>query len=82
MKTTIDIPDPLLSEAQALARRERTTLKALTHEALRRLIAERRRSQQRFKLRDCSFTGEGMAPGFENATWEQIRDAIYEGRGG
>ena len=42
MKTTIDIPDSLLAEVQELARRDGTTLKALTHEALRKVLAERK----------------------------------------
>ncbi|MEQ1929302.1 MAG: type II toxin-antitoxin system VapB family antitoxin [Parvularculaceae bacterium] len=81
MKTTIDIPDALLAEAQELARREGTTLKALTTEALRKVIAEKGARMKKFKLRDCSFHGDGLSDEFKNASWEQIRDAIYEGRG-
>lgn len=80
MKTTIDIPDPLLAEAQELARREGVTFKALTTEALRKLIAEKKQRKP-FKLRDCSFKGEGLQPEFQDASWDKIRDAIYEGRG-
>lgn len=81
MKTTIDIPDALLAEAQELARRERTTLKALTQEGLRKVIAEKKAKKKPFKLRDCSVGGDGLTDEFKNASWEQIRDAIYEGRG-
>ena len=82
MKTTIDIPDSLLVEAQEVARREGTTLKALTQEGLRKIIAEKRAKAKPFKLRDCSFKGgDGLSDEFKNATWEQIRDAIYESRG-
>lgn len=81
MKTTIDIPEPLLVEAQELARREGTTLKALTHEALRKVIAEKKR-RKKFKLRDASVGGQWLSPEFEGASWERIREAIYEGRGG
>jgi len=35
-----------------------------------------------FRLRDASVGGRGLTPEFENASWEQIRAAIYEGRGG
>lgn len=81
MKTTIDIPDALLAEAQALARRDGTTLKALTTEGLRRVIAEKKAKKKPFKLRDVSVGGDGLTDEFRTATWEQIRDTIYEGRG-
>jgi hypothetical protein len=58
------------------------TFKALTHEALRKLIAEKKAKRKPFKLRDCSFKGDGLQPEFQGASWEKIRDAIYEGRGG
>jgi hypothetical protein len=80
MKTTIDIPDSLLAEAQAVARREGTTLKALTHEGLRKIIAEKK-ARKKFKLRNVTFGGKGLSPEFEGASWERIRDAIYEDRG-
>lgn len=81
MKTTIDIPDQLLAEAQDLARREGTTLKALTHEALRKVIAEKKSRVKKFKLRDVSFGGDGLSDEYKDAPWEKIRDAIYEDRG-
>jgi hypothetical protein len=82
MKTTIDIADSLLAEAQEVARQEGTTLKALTQEGLRNVIAERKRRQKRFKLRDASVGGHGLNPEFRDASWERIREEIYEsGRG-
>lgn len=82
MKTTIDIPEPLLAEAQELARREGVTFKALTTEALRKLLAEKKARRKPFKLRDASVGGGWLSPEFEGASWERIREAIYEGRGG
>jgi hypothetical protein len=81
MKTTVHIPDNLLDEAQQLARREGTTLKALVQEGLRRVVNERKR-QKSFKLRKASFRGEGIDPALGEASWERIRDMAYEGRGG
>ena len=81
MKTTVQIPDSLLTEAQRVARRERTTLKALVQEGLRRVVDERRR-QKTFHLRKASFKGDGLAPAMEGAPWERFRDMAYEGRGG
>jgi len=81
MKTTVQIPDSLLAEAQRLARRERTTLKALVQEGLRRVVEEHKH-QKRFKLRKASFKGNGLVPAMEHASWERLRDMAYEGRGG
>ena len=81
MKTTVDIPDPLLEEARRAADREGTTLKALVEAGLRRVLAERRGRGAPFRLRDASFQGDGIQPGVATGSWEAIRDAIYEGRG-
>ena len=54
MKTTLDIADPLLAEAKALAARQATTLRALVEEGLRHVVA-RARSGARFQLRDARF---------------------------
>lgn len=68
MKTTIDIPDALLAEAQDLARRRGTTLKALTTEGLRKVIAEKKATKKPFKLRDVTVGGDGLTEEFRNAT--------------
>ena len=81
MKTTLEISDPLLREARKLAARDRTTLRALVEQGLRRVVAEK---QQRntFKLRKASFKGRGLRPELQDAAWERVRDIAYEGRGG
>jgi CRISPR/Cas system-associated protein Csm6 len=81
MKTTIQIPDSLFEEARKLAHRERTTLKALVEEGLRRIISERKRRGE-FRLRRATFKGNGLQPHLAGASWDQIRDLSYEGRGG
>lgn len=80
MKTTIEISDNLLREARQLAAREGTTIKALVEEGLRRLLAQRQR-QGSFRLRQASFKGNGLQSGAAGASWERLRDMIYEGRG-
>ncbi len=40
-----------------------------------------RRTGGRFKLSDRSWGSGGLRPEFRGASWEQIRDASYEGRG-
>ncbi len=83
MKTTIQIADSLFQEARRVARQERTTLRALVEEGLRRAISERRsRGRKRFRLRRVTFKGRGLQPHLAGATWDQILDLSYEGRGG
>lgn len=80
MKTTVEISDALADEAKAVARREKTTLRALIEAGLRHVVRDRRR-KARFRLRDASFRGKGLQPGFQDGDWQRIRGAAYEGRG-
>jgi hypothetical protein len=73
MKTTVEIPDPLLKEAKRLAEREGTTLRALIERGLRLVVAPRARAA-RFR--------RGLQPGARNAGWDRIRELVYEDRGG
>lgn len=81
MKTTIELSDSLLREVRKLAAREGTTVKALVEQGLRRVLAERKQVGA-FQLRKATFAGAGLQPGVKDASWEQIRDFVYEGRGG
>ena len=80
MKTTFDLPEPLLREVQKLARERHTTTKSLVEQALARLLDEAAQSKP-YELPDASVGGNGLRPEFRNAPWETFRDAIYEGRG-
>jgi Arc/MetJ family transcription regulator len=81
MKTTIDISDPLLERAKRAAAQQSTTLKALVEAGLRHVLRERQRSRH-FELRDARVAGRGLQKGFREVSWDVIRDAAYEGRGG
>lgn len=80
MKTTIEISDPLLEAARQVAGREKTTVRALVEEGLRQVI-EGRAQARGFKLRRATFKGQGLQPQVAGASWEQLRDFIYEGHG-
>ncbi|MDR2991529.1 MAG: type II toxin-antitoxin system VapB family antitoxin [Burkholderiaceae bacterium] len=80
MKTTIELPDALFAQARRYASARSMTMKALVEQGLRKVMAEKK-DAPKFKLRDGSFKGNGLTPEFQNATWEQFRDAIYEGHG-
>jgi hypothetical protein len=81
VKTTFDIPAPLLREARKIAIRDRTTLRALVEQGLRKIIAERK-SARPFRLRKATFKGQGLAAELRYADWDKIRDLAYEDRGG
>ena len=80
MKTTLDIADPLLREARKLAAREGTTLRALVEQGLRQVVIEKSK-RKKFKLRDASFGRGGLRPELKDASWQEILDLSYEGRG-
>ena len=80
MKTTIEISDSLLDEAKKLAAKEGTTIRAYVEQGLRRVLAERK-IRGVFRLRKATFKGKGLQPGVQDATWERIRETIYQGRG-
>ena len=81
MKTTIEISDSLLEEAKRLAAKEGTTVRAYVEQGLRRIVTERK-SRGQFRLRKATFKGKGLQPGVQDASWDRIRETIYQGRGG
>jgi hypothetical protein len=81
MKTTIDIPDPLLDRARRLADGRGTTLRALVEEGLR-LVLNKSSATGEFRLRRAAFKGRGLAPEVTDASWAELRRIAYEGRGG
>ena len=80
MKTTIEIAPAILERGKQLARKEHVTLRALVEEGLRTVI-EARTQKAAFKLGRIHFTGGGFRDGLDSASWDQIRGAIYDGRG-
>lgn len=81
MKTTLDISDPLLEQAKAIAARDGVTLRSLVERGLQAVLADREFAKP-YRLRDASVAGKGLSTELANADWPAIRDAIYEGRGG
>lgn len=80
MKTTIDISDSILRQAKQLAREQNVTLRSLTEEGLKKVIAERS-SRGPNRVSPVTFRGEGLSPEFQGATWAEVREAAYAGRG-
>ncbi len=78
MKTTLEISDPLLEAAKAVAAREGTTLRAFVEEGLRAVLA-RKQTQRPFRARDATFKGRGLHPDFvARGGWRKLREAAYD----
>jgi hypothetical protein len=77
MKTTVEIPDPVLSAARDLARREGTTVKSLIERGLRRELAEAEKERE-FRLRRASFGGKGLRTDNQDVRWDRLRELAYE----
>lgn len=78
MKTTIDIPDALLSRAKQQARKTGKPLRLLVEEGLRLVLEERTASG--YTLPDRSVGKPGGTNPLEAMSWQDLRDEIYGGR--
>lgn len=78
MKTTIEISDPLLTSAKALARREGTTVRSLVEQGLRHVVDEARSKKRgkRFVLRDASVGGRGLTKAAGELRWQDLLDLV------
>ncbi len=81
MKTTIEIADDLFARAQGVARKEKTTFRAIAEQGLRLVLKEKQQGKARKLPPLVTFRGKGLTDEFKNASWEKIRDEIYRGRG-
>ena len=79
MKTTVDVADELLIEIQRIAREQKRTVKSLIEEGLRDVIASHQQAGT-FRLPDASVDGNGLQPGFQDAGWDELREAAYGNR--
>jgi hypothetical protein len=75
MKTTVEISDPLLTEAKRVAARDKTTVRALVEEGLRRALDERKRPKKAFELKLVTIRGKGLRSGLE---WDLPRHLAYD----
>src|SRR6185312_15835191 len=79
IKVTLNIAKPLLKEARARARSERTTLHALAERGLQLVLAGG--CSRLFELRDVSVSGEGLHPDAVGHSWDELRACSERGQG-
>lgn len=79
MKTTVDVTPDLLDAARAEARRRGTTLRSIVEEGLQRVLDTRSPAWQ---LPDASVPGNGLRSELQGRPFADLRDRIYDGRGG
>ena len=80
MKTTIEISDTLLMQAKHLAHEQHQTLRSLVEEGLSKVLEERAKRSAK-KIQPVVFGGKGLSPEFLGSSWQEIRNAAYEGHG-
>ena len=81
MKTTVEIADDLFERAQAVARRENTTFRALAEQGLRLVLKEKQRAKNKKLPPLVTVRGKGLTDEFKNGGWGKMRDEIYRDRG-
>ena len=79
MKTTVELPDPLLREAKAYAVERGLPLREVFETALVMLLREKPAASEGFRLKTITTKGEGLQI---DGDWSEIRSLIYEGHGG
>ncbi len=80
MRTSFDIPDPLLNRAKKLARERGTTVRQLVLEALRSVV-ERASVPQGHRMRDLSFGEGGLVDGLSWSDSDRLDELVYGERG-
>lgn len=79
MRTSIDIPDPLLRRAKKLARERGTTLRQLLLNGLQAVI-EQETPRGPHRMKDCSFGEGGLVEGLGWSDTERLDELAYGDR--
>jgi hypothetical protein len=80
MRTSFDLPDPLLAEAKILANKRKVPLRDLIEEGLRMVLAQQRKSAKPFKIKDCSYGSLGLVEGLTWGDWDRMSELTYGDR--
>jgi hypothetical protein len=79
MKTTIEIADGILEQAQGLARREETTLRSLVEQSLRLVLKEKQSKPSEWKWKPLVVEEDGLTAEFRDGGWDRIRACALDG---
>ena len=64
-RTTVRLDEPLLADAKRLAAETGRTLTAVLEDALREVLARRRRTKPGGRVKFTTFQGKGLHPGVD-----------------
>jgi hypothetical protein len=78
MRTSIDIPDPLIRRAKKLARERGISLRQLLLDGLRSVV-ETGGSARRHRMNDRSFGAGGLVEGLDWSDSERMHTLVYGG---
>lgn len=81
MMTTIEINDTLMLTAQQLAQQRNITLRQVMESALQTFVEQEQQKKQGFRLRKCTYRGNGLHQDIQEGDWAAIRKRIYEDQG-
>jgi len=76
MRTTINLPDPLLAEARRRAAETGRSLTAFIADAVREALARRTRTREQTPVRLTTFGGSGLVPGVDLDDSAALQDLI------
>jgi hypothetical protein len=82
MKTTLNLPDPIMAQARQFADQQGLTLKEVFIRALQALMVQEKAAEKPYVMVDARVHGQGLNPEYANADWPTLRALIYEGHGG
>lgn len=76
MRTTIRLPDDLLTEAKSIAASDHSSLTRVIEDALRESFMRRRRPSPKGPLRLITFRGDGVQPGVDLDNSAELLDLM------
>jgi hypothetical protein len=76
MRTTVNLPDPLLVQARRRAAETGRTLTAFIADAVREAVARRREARKHPPARLSTFRGSGLQPGVDLDDSAALQDLI------
>jgi hypothetical protein len=80
MRTSFDLPDPLLDDAKRLAIERGVPLRDLVEEGLRLVLAAQGKRAKPYKLENFTYGTGGLVEGLEWGDWDRMQELSYGDR--